>query len=111
MGFKDSERAGGEVVKLPARGYLHLPYAIEASPRSPPAGGPGVAATPTYLRNMRHTHPTLPPENPKPSRVDAVPRAHHTVSAQHPSYTPRPSVNTSSKYSTEASLSRNSRRQ
>ncbi len=37
----------------------------------PWANRPGVAATPTYLPKMRHTHPTLPPKNPK-SSVEAA---------------------------------------
>jgi hypothetical protein len=37
----------------------------------PWANRPGVAATPTYLPKMRHTHPTLPPTNPK-SSVEAA---------------------------------------
>ncbi|MFN9905579.1 MAG: hypothetical protein ACK56F_05555 [bacterium] len=35
----------------------------------PWANRPGVAATPTYLPKMWHTHPTLPPKNPKPWEV------------------------------------------
>jgi len=83
-GFQ-TERAV-EVVKLPLEGGVENDITRDASAAAfdpltpffsqrPDEGGggtylpwanrPGVAATPTYLPKMRHTHPSLPPKNPK----------------------------------------------